>query len=399
MINQSWLDKKLSVIGQQQERISNEVIEVIAKRLNDIGTMLPTDVYALQQLYRTGADVREINALIALGTALQVKEIKKIIQEVARDLYVDAKPYYDYRKKPFIPYKDNKVLQAKVNAIAKTTQETFKNLSNSRATGFTVLDKKTGKLVFMDVRQTYQTVIDNAIFNLALNVGNYKTEIRKALSQLVDSGLQTVYWDSGYHQRLETAVRRNILDGVKKVSIEVDKQIGKEIGADGIEISVHFMSAPDHEPIQGHCFTNENFDKLQNGEDFEDINHNKFTGIRRAIGEWNCRHYTSSVVLATYKPVYSQEELDKYKKDNAEGYTTEDGTHYTLYECTQIQRQMETDIRRLKDEWLACNEIGDKDSMMSIKGQIAEKVEEYKLFCHECGLAPRGENLVVIGYK
>lgn len=397
MINQNWLDKQLQIIVQRQEEISNKVIKVIVKRINEVGELKPSDIHTLRQLYRSGADVREINRLIAIGTAMQVQDIKHIIQITARDLYEDAKPFYDYRKKPFIPYKDNKNLQRIVNAIAKQTNNSFMNLSNSKATGFVLSDGT--KTVFMDMKNAYQKIIDEAVQTLAFGINNYKALIRKSVKQLTASGVQGIHWESGYHQRLDTAVRRNILDAIRQMSIAVDEQIGKEIGADGVEISAHPLSAPDHEPIQGHCFTKENFNKLQNGDDFEDIYHNKFSGIARPIGEWNCRHITASVVIATYKPLYSLKELEEFKQANRDGYTTSKGKHYTLYECTQVQRRMETDIRRLKDEWLAFKELDDKDSMTILEGKISQKVAEYKLFSKECNIQAFRENLSVSGYK
>ena len=40
---------------------------------------------------------------------------------------------------------------------------------------------------------------------------------------------------------------------------------GQRFGSDGVEISAHAISAPDHLPVQGRQFSNEEFCKMQNG--------------------------------------------------------------------------------------------------------------------------------------
>ena len=401
MFNDSYLDEKLRVVVERQEQINNRVLGIIAKRIKEIGGMSVTDVHTLQQLYRSGVDVREINEILALGTAMQVKEIKTIIRDVAEMTLYNAKPYYDYRNKPFIPYKDNKQVQNIVNAIAKETSGTFKNIAGSTAVGFVLRDRANpmGKKVFMNMQKAYQDVIDEAIQSLSMGTENYFTLMRRTNLQLVASGVQGVYWDSGYHQRLDTAIRRNILDGARKVSMEVDALVGKEFGADGVELSAHIMSAPDHEPIQGHCFAKSEWERLQSNQDFIDINGNKFTAIDRAIGEWNCRHYSFSVVLAHYTPVYSQEELDKMKKDNAKGYTLPNGKHMTLYECTQYQRQLETECRRFKDAQMMFLQVGDKVNALKYQAKAVQKANECKAFCSSCGIQFVPTRLRVSGYK
>lgn len=398
MINQSWLDEQIYRLVKRQEDISNRVVGIISKRISEIGSLETKDINMLQNLYRSGADVREINNLIAINTNMQVKDIKKIIKMSAFDIYADVKPFYDYRHKSYIPFKDNKPLQRVVNAIAEETSNSFKNISNSKAIGFTMTDRKTNTLKFKPMKTAYQNVIDNAIQTLAFGVEDFDTVMTRTLAQLTKSGVQGLYWDSGYHQRLDTAVRRNILEGVNKVNIEVELQLAKVLGTNGVELSAHPMSAPDHEPIQGHCFTNEEFRKLQDDKNFEDIKGNKYDAIARPIGAWNCRHYIHNVITEIYTPQYTSKQLQDWIDANKEGYTDSKGRHYSLYECTQIQRKMETDIRRLKDKYIAVKHLKNKDLSNSISGKILEKTNEYKMFCKQAGLQADMSRLNVIGY-
>ena len=44
--------------------------------------------------------------------------------------------------------------------------------------------------------------------------------------------------------------------------------------------------------------------------------------------------------------------IDKILEDNERGYTDSNGRHRTLYECTQVQRRYEREIRKAKEKYL-----------------------------------------------
>ena len=346
-----------------------------------------------------GADIKKINLEISRITGLNVKAIKKLIKQIAKDSYIDVKPFYDYRHITQISFEKNKEVQKIVNAIANVTADTYVNLSNSQATGFLIRDlSNPGKLKFQPIGDTYRTVIDEAIQASQSGVIDYRTAMRRTLRQLSESGVRKLYWDSGYTQRLDTAVKRNILDGIHAINQAMQDEVGKEFGADGKEITVHANSALDHEPIQGHQFTNEEFEKLQSVEPFEDVNGNKFDAIERAIGIWNCRHYTYSIIVGFSKPRYTQAQLDENIARNHKGYTTKDGKHFTMYECTQIQRKMETRIRELKDGQIMSRHAGDDILAKEYQAKINAQMSKYRAFSKACGLPIMKLNIAVSGY-
>lgn len=400
MLSENAIEHLIKSIIDRQEAINLYVLEKIAKRVQEIGKLLPSDVYALQQLLKSGSDVREINKYLAEMTGLQVTEIKKLIKVVALDSYIDAKPFFDYRRRSFIPFEKNKQLQRVVNAIANATAGTYVNLSDSRATGFLIRDlKNPTKLKFQSITDAYYSVIDEAVQATQLGITDYGTAMRRTLKQLVDSGVRRLSYDSGYTQRLDTAVRRNLLDGVRAINQGVQDEVGKQFGANGKEITVHANSAPDHEPVQGRQFTNEEFEKLQNEETFQDVNGNKYQPIKRAIGTLNCRHFTYSIIIGVSKPIYSEEQLQEFAQKNAAGYTLPNGKHLTMYECTQKQRQMETEIRKLKDGQITAREAGDKDLAKEYQAKINQKTAEYNAFSKACGLGTKPMKMSVAGYR
>lgn len=389
-------------IIDRQMQINEYVIQVIARRVKETGRLLPSDVYKLERLLKSGVDIRKINKEIARLTGLNEKEIKKLIKTVAEDAYIDAKPYYDYRQKPFIPFEKNLELQRIVKAVEKQTLETYKNLS--RAQAFMIRDRKNPKkLKPTSIAKTYQSILDEAIQASQSGTIDYNTAMRRTMNQLADSGIRYVTYntESGrrYTQRLDTAVRRNLMDGIREINQGVQDETGKQYGADGKEITVHAMSAPDHEPIQGHQFTNEEYDKLQNNEPFEDVDGEKFDAIARPIGVWNCHHFTYSIIIGVNKPNFTKEQLKKFKEDNQKGYTDKSGKHYTKYECSQKMREMETEIRRHKERYLTLNESGDVEGSKSERATITQMNKQYKAFCEACGLKPQLDRARVPGYR
>ena len=399
MLSENSINYLIQPIIDRQESINTFVLNTIASRVGEIGKISPEDLRRLKLLVIFGADIREMNSTLADMSKLQVRDIKGLIKDVAIETHTDAKPLYDYRHKSFVPYDKNIKLQRIVTSIGNQTAQTYTNLSNSKATGFLIRDlKHPGQLKFQSINDTYQTIMDEAIQSVKSGV-DYRVAMRRALKQLADSGIRRLYWDSGYTQRLDTAVRRNLLDAVRQIDQGVEDLIGKETGATGKELSAHINSAPDHEPFQGHQFTNKQYARLQSNEDFEDIQGRHFSGVERIIGQWNCRHVARSIIVGVTKPKYTTEQLDKMIEDNAKGYTTPDGKYMTMYECTQMQRQLETKIRYAKDEQMALQAANDIIGARAARKKVVDLLAEYKKFSADCGLRPQLDRARVIGYR
>ena len=228
MLSTDSINFLVQPIIDRQESINTFVLETIANRVGEIGKISPADLRRLKLLTIFGADIREMNSTLAEMSKLQVRDIKRMIKTAAIESHTDAKPLYDYRHKRFIPYDKNIKLQRIVTAIGNQTAQTYTNLSNSKATGFLIRDlQHPGKLKFHSINDTYQTIMDEAIQSVKSGV-DYRVAMRRALKQLADSGIRRLYWDSGYTQRVDTAVRRNLLDAVRQIDQGVEDLVGKE---------------------------------------------------------------------------------------------------------------------------------------------------------------------------
>lgn len=404
MLSEDAIQNLIKPIIDRQEKINEYVIKTICDRIKEIGSLTPSDAYKLGQLLKNGADVRKINQEIARQTGYQVQDIKRIIREVALDNYKDVRPFYDYRMLPYIPFTKNKPLMNVVKAIAKQTADTYVNMAKAQA--FMIRDlKNPKKLIPTPVAQTYYSVIDEAVQAAQSGAIDYNTAIRRTVQQLADSGLRYVTYntESGrtYTQRMDTAVRRNVLDGIRAINQGVQDETGRQFGADGKEITVHDYPATDHAPVQGHQFSNEEYEKLQGDADeqFKDVDGMSFDHFDRHIGTLNCRHFTYSIIIGYANPNYSKKELKEILDRNEKGYTLPNGKHMTMYECTQKQRQFETKIRKAKDGQIAAVSAGNEDLAREYQAKVSDLTKQYKAFSDECGLRLQPERIKVAGYR
>ncbi len=396
MFTENQIDKLIQPLIDRQQRIEQEIIEIIGKRIADVKEITPSDVRRLGQMRRTGADVKAINKKLSELSRFSERQIKGIIKTAAQDAYEDAKPFYDYRQITQIPFDTNKPLQKAIEAAGRVSLGNYSNLS--KTTAFLMRDRNNPLIVKVTpAAKAYREIVDRAVQSSVTGMGSYNTLIIKAIQDLTKRGLTAVEYttDEGkeHRIRLDSAVRRNILDGIRDVQQTIQNMTGEEFSADGVELSVHMNSAPDHEPIQGHQFTNEQFDRCQTGLPFKDVNGIQFAALDRPIGVWNCRHLAFRIIIGEKTPNYTLAELEKIKADNADGITVKNkqgkDEKKSMYWCTQRMRQYETDIRRAKEGQAMAETAEEEAQAEKFKAEVSKLNNEYKVFCNKCGLKPR----------
>lgn len=246
--------------------LSQEVEEVLAenlvKRINEantyilnkignsikiISTLTPSQAYQLGNILKYGGTYNEIAKELAKVSGKNVQDIYKIFEEVAKNNKQFAKQFYQYRNIDYIPYSKDIALQNQVNSIARLTADTYLNIANTRGIGF-LFRNKDGQMYFKNIQQAYYEIIDRGILSISQGKETFQTEMRRIMKQLGNNGV--VLYESGKTRRLDSAVRMNLLDGIRQVSNETAQRFAEEYNADGIEISVHTNPAPDHSDVQ-----------------------------------------------------------------------------------------------------------------------------------------------------
>ena len=238
------------------------------------------------------------------------------------------------------------------------------------------------------MKDTYRDLIDEAVFNVTTGTTDYQSAMRDVMKQLADSGVKVheekVGYPSGYNRRIDSSVRQNVLTGVRQVNITTQKIVGRQFGADGVEISAHSPCAEDHLSIQGKQFSNAEFKKLN-------------ASLERPIGEYNCRHFVFSIVLGVNQPSYSDKMLNQMNRES-QSIIEYEGKTYTVYEATQVQRKLETAIRKQKDIQIIARASGDKDGVGMAQKNITSLTNKYNDFSKSAGLDTYKNRLTVSGY-
>lgn len=230
----------------------------------------------------------------------------------------------------------------------------------------------------------YRKSCDFAFQKVSTGAQDYNSAVREATRNLVQKGIQVIDYESGVRTSLEAAVRRNIMGGLGLMQEQISQQTHDVLGCNGWEISAHAGSAPDHEPIQGKQYSDEAFEKLNNS-------------LVRRIGTLNCGHAAFPIILGVNSPQYTKAELEKMRRDNETGITY-NGRHYTMYEATQRQRQLERDIRTQKRKILVDEKAEDKEKLQTDQIRYQVLNGEYKRFSDAAGLRMQHERMEMTGF-
>lgn len=413
MLSDEVVDKVVERLVRRIENSNEFVLNKIGESVKKVGTLTNTSKEELEQILKYGGDYAKIVKQLAKATELNVEDIKKIFREVARNDYQFAEQFYKYKNKKYIPFDENFALKRQVDALAEVTAKEYINLSKTAALGFGIKDSK-GNIVFKGLKEAYYDIIDTAILNISQGKETFDDVMYKKLKELGESGLKVIYpttyidkngVEKHYTRRLDSAVRMNVKDGIRMLHNETQRQFGKEFDSDGVEVTVHLNPAPDHQFVQGKQFSNEEFDKFQNDEDCYSYDGTFFpaeseeTGHdRRSIGEYNCYHYIFSIVLGVNQPQYSKEQLQEIIDENEKGFEL-DGKHYTNYEGTQLQRQIETKVRELKEQQILGRSSQNEKLIEESQTKIRQLTDKYKELNKVSGLPSKIKRMRVSGYK
>jgi len=382
-------------MAKRMSDVETLVLRKIGARIKQVKELLPSDASAIAKLRDVGGDVAEINNYLMRQTELNAAELQELYREAAEENLFFAKRFYDVQNIPFIPYADNRPLQRIVEAQARITGGTFENLSKTTVVNAGGLDRRD---IFLPIRRAYIKVVDDSIQAVSTGLNDYNKATHSIVSAMALSGLQTVEYATGRKRRLDSAVRQNIVDGVRAVNFGVDQQIGEEIGANGYELSAHMTCAPDHLPMQGRQFSQLEFDKLQSEQESTDYQGHVYVAIKRPFMQWNCRHFARSCLLGVDKPVWSDEALEKLKEDN-ETKIDINGAQYTPYEASQLMRRVETYIRKAKNETVAFEASGDTNSATTARAKVTSLTSAYEQIAKQANMRMKYARIRVPGYR
>lgn len=385
MLTDKQIADALDLIDDRYHGVITKYLQKVGKTINEIGHLNQSSINLLIQLRRMGVDTRTIERELQKVTRLTKQDIRKLYQKAAQNVNTDAR--IEYLSKGVEP--DNIRWEALVENIWKQTAGAMDNLANSSV-----------------ITENYREAIDDAVQSVTMGAADYNSVIRDTVKRIGRAGIQVEY-ESTYlaadgqlkhhKRRLDSAVRQNVLDGIRQVQQKAQELIGEEIGADGVDITAHPNSAPDHEPVQGRRFDMANFQLMQSGQDFEDVDGNKYSGFERPITQWRCRHLIFYILLGVTRRMYTDEQLKQWEEENQKGCII-DGKQYTNYKATQLMRSLETEIRRQKDTAVLAKAAGDDVLRRECQSNITKLTKKYDQVADATGLRKQIGKTYVEGF-
>lgn len=374
MISESDLTDYAYIVSARFDAINTHYIKLMAEQIKEIGKLSPSNLFRLQQIAKMEQNIDAVEYLLAQETGKTLEELDDVLELSGFSVYQDAYDLYIAKNRIQVPFKQNQNMMNYLRSIQGLTHNTFINLANTTA-----------------MYEPYRNLVDVAIDAVVYGVDSYDSIIRKQLTdktlqtslRYADEGLKVTY-SSGITRRLDSAVRMNVLDGIRQVNDGIREKTGEEFGADGVEVTAHALCAADHIDIQGRQFSKADFIKVNES-------------LRRKISTCNCKHSTFPIVLGVSQPAYTSQELQQYKA-NSEKTITINGKEMTKYEATQAQRNMETAIRKQKDKYIFADTMGDTELANAIKDNIRQLQAQYNSLSKQAGLSPKIDRTFVPGY-
>lgn len=335
MADISKLEEQANLLFNNVMGWENSTLQRIGKRIKKYGKLSLADVKSINNIATVKQDMDAITKELAKVTGYNISQIEQMYGELLEEQHLANQPLYDYRGKKFVPFAENRELQAIVRAYAETTGNTMINLSKTKAL---CIMGANGKPIGM--QKYYTDVLDKAVMQVTTGATDFHTAMRDSIVELGGSGVRVDY-GGGVTRRLDTVVRQNLLWGAKQASIEYNDMIGQELGCDGYEVDWHSNPRPSHEFMQGKQFV------VGKARTINGIHFDSFDEANERLQDYGCLHYKTPIICGVSEPRYSPEELKRLNEQNAKRYTI-DGKEYSGYEVTQMQRRLESSVRNEK---------------------------------------------------
>lgn len=362
--------------------LEQEIINDIARRIKQTGVVTRTADYQLNQLQRIfGYSDKQMTDLLKQTIAQSDAYVDKVLEQAIQTDYIDNKNLYKAMGKAAVPYDKNAVIQSLVYNLKAQCKGDINNIS--KTLGF-VVNGATGKKA-LALSEYYKAVLDDAILQVASGGFDSKTSLKKAVSQMTNSGLRWIDYESGYHNRVTVAARRGISTALTQLTKEMSDYHAEQLGCDTFEVAWHANARPTHREWHGQVWTKAQLVTVCG------------LGTVEGLCGANCYHVYYPFIEGLSKRNWS----DKWLKEQNELEDTPktfNGKEYTGYEATQRQRVIETRMRAQREAIQALKEgDGDPLDIMFMQAKYRASMDEYVQFSKAMGLREQRDRIYIDG--
>ena len=384
MADISKLEQQANLLSNNVSGWEQNVLTRIGKRIKKYGKLSLSDVKSINNIAVVKQDMDAITKELAKVTGYNISQIEQMYGELLEEQHLANQPLYDYRGKTFVPFAENRELQAIARAYAKTTGETMINLAKTKA--LCILGHN-GKQI--GLQKYYTDILDKAVMQVTSGATDFYTAMRDSIIELGGSGVRVDY-GGGVTRRLDTVVRQNLLWGAKQASTEYNAMVGEELGADGVEIDAHSNPRESHRFMQGQQYSLRG-KKTINGVVYEDF---EASGASSALQDYGCLHYRTPILLGISEPRFSKKQLAEIEEQNNKEYTIGERTG-NRYFWSQRMRNLESATREQKTIRDLARSSGDKALVKQCNDKIKAYRQKYDEICNATGLYPETKRMSV----
>lgn len=377
------LDSLPEELAELYRSLEATLLEEICSRLKLSGELNEVTVQGIRVLRSHGIDLSEIEKAIQRTANISRKELDKLLDEVVER---NQRYYTDLIDLAGVTQSETMVSSADINAILSQAQREVGNLT--RSMGFLLDNGRT----MLPYARAYQWALDSAEMQIMSGAISYNQAIKSAVKQLADSGLRMVDYESGHRDHIDVAARRAVMTGVSQICAKYTEQSAEYLETPYFEISAHIgardkgVGWQNHKAWQGRVYS------VRAGDKYPNIYEVCGLGYVDGLEGANCRHIRTAFVDGVMERTYTDEQLVHIDDGHDVDF---EGKHYTAYEATQKQRQIERTVRRLKREQAAYKAAGLKEDAQSVTARIRRLNAEYKAFSEAAGLPLQRERMQV----
>lgn len=353
MLPPSYLDAMPDAFVQLAQQVEDEILQDVARRIGKMGTLTETADWQLWRYQQTEAVRENMVKLLAKYSGKSEATIRRLLKEAATEaMEREDAIYYHYNLEP-TPFEESAALNNLLNAGARQTCGTWRNLTATTAN---------------TVSGAFERTLDVAWGKVATGAFDYKTAVKQAVDSLADE-MPEITYPSGHTDSLEVAARRAVLTGVNQTAGKLQEARMDEMNVEFVETSAHGGARPSHAEWQGRRFHRGGaVDYL--GKHYPDFEQATGYGTGAGLCGWNCRHTFFAVFPELGDPpTWTEESLQELNARNIEY----NGKLYTQYEVNQMQRARERNVRKWKKRYLAESAAGSDTTDSAVRLKAARQ--------------------------
>lgn len=381
MFTPSELEKMPKEIERIFSELEMRILEDIVRRIRINEEITRSADWQIYRLVQMGKSTEEIQKYIKKALNLTNREVNNLYEGAINQGYTRKKAIYEEVGADFIEFKDNLELQQLIQATMDQTRGQIENIT--RTLGFAI--QMNGKTVYTPFAQYLQRTLDRAVMEITTGTFDYNSTLKRVVNEMTRSGIRTVDYNSGRTYRIEVAARTALMTGVNQVTNHIAERNARELGTEHFEVSWHATARPSHQLWQG---------RVYNKEELRDIcGLGEVTGLLGA----NCYHSYYPFIKGVSKRQWTDEELDKMNAEENK-LKTYYGKKYTTYEATQYQRQLESSMRKQRqDIKLLRQGKADEEDLVKALAKYQGTMAKYRDFSNAINLPQQKERVYVDG--